>query len=161
MSSSEVLFDCIQIGDIKVLSSVLNRTNIDSINEYGESLLHEAISCEELEIANLLLDMGADVSAINNDGQTILHYAVVKKFADLVSRIIDRGLDIVVSDKHGNQALWTAAFNARGEYRCVELLKIAGADENHKNKNSKSPLDFAEQIGDLELIGILKSSIKE
>jgi hypothetical protein len=59
-------------------------------------------------------------------------------------------------DVYGNGPLWRAAFDARGNYRLVEILIAAGADPNQKNKSDKSPIDFAVTIGDESLKTLLE-----
>ncbi len=73
--------------------------------------------------------------------------------SELILAVESANLNIV--DKFGNNALWTAVFNARGEYDLVKLFKEHKADSNSKNNVGKSPLDFANQIEDEELAAIL------
>ena len=49
-------------------------------------------------------------------------------------------------DTHGNNPLWTAVFNARGEYRIIDLIVNAKGDFNSENQYGKTPLSFAKQI---------------
>jgi ankyrin repeat protein len=62
-----------------------------------------------------------------------------------------------LEDIYGNQALWTAVFNAKGNYTVVEAFLKFKQDVEHKNKYGKSPLDFAKQITDQFLIKILEN----
>lgn len=52
-------------------------------------------------------------------------------------------------------SLWYAVFNANNDYRLVKLLVRYGADALSKNNAIRSPLDFAKQIKDTEMINIL------
>ena len=60
-----------------------------------------------------------------------------------------------VTDCYGNNPLWYAVFNANNDYRLVKLLVKYGADALSKNNAMRSPLDFAKQIEDTEMINIL------
>jgi hypothetical protein len=55
-----------------------------------------------------------------------------------------------------NSPLFSAVFDARGDYRFVRALIAAGADPNHKNKSNKSPIDIAVTIGDETLRTLLE-----
>ena len=57
----------------------------------------------------------------------------------------------------GNTPLWTAVFNANGNYELVELLLKHGANPNSVNNADNTPLKFAETIQDEELIKKLKT----
>jgi ankyrin repeat protein len=62
-------------------------------------------------------------------------------------------------DEHGNTPLWTAVFNAKGDYVIVEQLIQASANPNSQNRHGRSPLDFARQIKDRDLISILEDTV--
>ena len=70
---------------------------------------------------------------------------------------------INIIDYYGNNPLWYAVFNANDDYCLVKLLVKYGADALSKNNAMRSPLDFAKQIEDTEMINILtdkKSNFK-
>lgn len=52
-------------------------------------------------------------------------------------------------------SLCYAVFYANNDYRLVKLLVRYGADALSKNNAMRSPLDFAKQIEDTEMINIL------
>nr|WP_235549934.1 ankyrin repeat domain-containing protein [Paenibacillus sp. Soil766] len=98
-----------------------------------------------------------DVSMTNADGQTPLHY--ISTFPEIVvaQEILKKGGDINIRDKYGNNALWTAVFNCKGKYYdMVELFMQYKPDVLTKNKAGRSPLDFANQVGNEKLIALLK-----
>ena len=49
---------------------------IDIVNKFGYSVLHEALECDELDTAQVLIDKGGDINIKNNDGFTQLHVFV-------------------------------------------------------------------------------------
>lgn len=76
---------------------------------------------------------------------------------DIAREILKRGGDINIRDKYGNNALWTAVFNCKGRYyHMIELFMQYNTDTTTKNNADRSPLDFAKQIGDTKLIGMLE-----
>jgi cytohesin len=92
--------------------------------------LHEAASWGHMEIAELLIDNGADVNVKSGFGHTPLHWAA------------------------GN---WAASEEVNDEGRQVaELLIAKGADVNAKTDNGRTPLDFAIQFKKPETADLLR-----
>ena len=75
----------------------------------------------------------------------------------MAEKILDGGGDLNVIDSDGNTPVWTAVFNARAKYGMVETLARLGAAKvaDQKNKHGRSPSDFASQIGDKTILGLL------
>lgn len=143
-------------GDEAVLR-LRELTDVNLLNDSGENLLHVAIAYSNTAAALELLRLGVDVNHQAVNGMTPLHYAAVQKNASVARGILDCGGNPAIVDIHGNSALWTAVFNARGEFSIVELLLNHGAGSvaHLKNKHGRSPRDFAAQIGDSTLIALL------
>lgn len=152
-----VLMDIFQIircdSTADILRS-LNSIDINILNDDKENLLHEAIA-HNSKCATILLERGINIDQQTRDGATPLHYAADLQQFDLAKKIIEKGCQINLLDKHGNNPLWYAVFGAKGKYKLVDLLVKNGADPLSKNKAGRSPLDFAKQIKDEELIKIL------
>lgn len=89
---------------------------------------------------------------------TPLHYCAANNSFDVAEVLLKNSVQINISDKFGNQPLWTAVFNSKGNYWLVVQLVNLGSDCDYKNISNKSPLDFAKQIQDIELIKLLKHS---
>jgi len=132
--------------------------NIDAKDKFGSSALHYSISEGNCNITFFLLNKGADVTVQDSSGSTPLHYAVVYNAFDVAKALVEKNDKLLaIEDKYGNEPLWTAVFNARGNYEFVKLFVENGANVNHKNKVDKSPLDLAIDMGDKSLISILKN----
>jgi uncharacterized protein len=139
--------------------AIKNGSNIDEKDEFDTTALHYSISESNPDVTRLLLDLGADVKAQDNQGSTPLHYAVEYGVIDIVELILAKDSSTVaISDKHGNQPLWTAVFNARGTYKIVQLLLRNGADPTHKNNVEKSPLELAKQMNEVALTVMLETA---
>jgi uncharacterized protein len=119
------------------------------------TMLHMAIAYKKPLHAYELIKRGVNVNAQDTDGQTPLHYAAMHGEIDIAKTLLNHGAKQQLHDRYGNAPLWYAVFNARGAYDFVELLMKAGGDQNHKNASLKSPLDFAIQINDGQLVKIL------
>jgi ankyrin repeat protein len=108
----------------------------------------------------LLLEHGADVTAQDKDGSTPLHYAIENCLDSVVETLVKKNRAVIaIADKHGNEPLWTAAFDARGDYEAFLLLLSYGADPTDLNKVNSSPLDLAKRMGEDALLRILESNL--
>ena len=151
--SSEI-FSIVRNGTYLEYSEVISDTNVN-LTEHGQNLLQEATANNKVDIAADLVERGIDLNYQDTDGATALNYCIEYNDETTATLLIQQNININIEDKYGNQALWYAVFNARGEYNLVNLLLANGADAHHKNHAGRSPLDFASQINDRELIFLL------
>jgi ankyrin repeat protein len=150
------LFQAVRRNDSDTFYSQIDKVDINLIDEDGQNLLHEAVSFNNTLLGKELITRKINVNHKDGNSQTPLHYIANKKETELALLILNGGGDLNIEDKYGNQPLWTAVFNARGDYKIVKQFMNFSPDINHKNRNDKSPLDFAQQISDQSLISILK-----
>ncbi|AIZ65402.1 hypothetical protein PK28_17165 (plasmid) [Hymenobacter sp. DG25B] len=130
--------------------------NINVRNENGQSLLQEAIAARNESAARLLLRQQLDVNSQDDQGATALHYVALYQTPALGQRILQQGGNLALLDQHGNSPLWTAVFNARGQYDVVDLFLQYQADPQSVNRYGKTPADFATQIQDPYLMRVLQ-----
>jgi uncharacterized protein len=152
------LFELIILDNKSTLMPLLEKIqNINTLNDEENNLLQVALTYERIEIAFELIKRGINVNNQNNSGQTALHYSAEPNKLEIAKVIMDHGGDLSIEDKYGNTPLWTATFEARGKYDVVSLFIQRNANPYHKNKNNKSPLDFAKQINDYDLVKVLST----
>jgi uncharacterized protein len=150
------IFQAIRLGDRGAYHTALQRLNINIQDEDGQSLLHEAIACNNLDFGLDLIKRGINVNLADDNAQTALHFAALYNSFQLASAILKNGGNLNLTDVHGNNPLWTAVFNCKGKhYDMVQLFMENGGDPLTKNKHGRSPLDFANQVKDQKLINIL------
>lgn len=125
----------------------------------GGTLLHHSIAYGAHQVAVELIRRGIDVNMQDSNGQSALHFAAESCNVTVAELLIQHGGRFDLLDVHGNSPVWTAVFNARGNYELVRLfLKHGGARMvKVRNRHGRSPLDFAVQIGDQELINCLSN----
>lgn len=152
------LFQAIKINSYDLFYSEIDKADINQVNEYGQNLLHEAVTSRNVEFVNELIKRHIELNHKDANFQTPLHYAAYHKTLEIAETILIYGGSLNVEDKYGNQPLWTAVFNARGNYELVLIFLRFKPDVNHRNNNCKSPLDFARQINDKILVSILEKS---
>lgn len=130
--------------------------NLNIRNEFGQNLLHEAIAHKNHTAAVDLIKNKINVNQQDNNGLTPLHYCAEYNDVLIAKIILENKGDLSIENAYGNTPLWTAVFNSDGRYDLVQLFMNYGANSRKKNKNNKSPLDFALQIGDNNLIKLLE-----
>jgi hypothetical protein len=115
----------------------------------GDTALHMAAAGFRYEIAQALIDRGADCAARNRRGAQPLHYAADSNIwnpasqATTIDCLIRAGADPNASDKSGVAPLHRAV-----RTRCaaaVEALLAGGANPRGRNKGGSTPLHLAVQ----------------
>jgi hypothetical protein len=122
---------------------------------FSQSALVVAIERGQLQIAELLIDSGAD---LNKPGatDTPLQAASEKGYVSLVELLLNRGADIKLQS-FGQSALIDAA--RAGQLAVVELLLKRGADPNTSvGGTSSTALDIAEQYQHADVAALLISA---
>jgi ankyrin repeat protein len=152
------IFQVVRRGKIHLYERNIDKFDIDIRNEYGQSLLHEAIAYKQSEIAIDLLDRAIDVNIQDRNGQTVLHFIGFHPDIVLAEKIIEKGGNLELKDLYGNTPLWYAVVNARGKYELVELFMKYHTDSTSKNNAGRSPVDVAVQMEDETLLNILSES---
>ena len=127
------------------------------MDEFGRTDIFYSISKGDKE--KFLQELGEinDIDIVDSNGMNLLFFACCHNQVVIAEKLIDNGIKIDSPDKFGNTPLWRATFECKGKnYDLVELLVKNGANINSTNNARKSPIMFAETIGDQKLISILK-----
>ncbi|MDO9179974.1 MAG: ankyrin repeat domain-containing protein [Agitococcus sp.] len=123
--------------------------------KYGKTALMMA---SNPDIAQLLIDAGADVNETDHDVRTALMMA---SNPDIAQLLIDNGADINATDKDGNTALILNAGtnnSTTGDSNISEIFKLLianGADLNLKNTKGHDAMFFAKQANNQDQIKML------
>ena len=152
---------CLGYHNLEIVKKLLDKgADVNLQNKDGETALmmtcrtfecDECDKCDEndcnkchtnfVEIAQKLLDKGADVNLQSNEGETALMISVTsyrcKK--ELVHKLLDKGADVNLQDKNGK----TALMNVHEDVEIVKKLLDKGADPTLKDKNGFSALSNA------------------
>uniref|UniRef100_A0A672PPK8 Ankyrin-1-like n=1 Tax=Sinocyclocheilus grahami TaxID=75366 RepID=A0A672PPK8_SINGR len=116
----------------------------------GFTPLHIAAHYENLNVAQLLLNRGADVNFMPKNGITPLHIASRRGNVIMVRLLLDRGAKIDAKTKDELTPLHCAARN--GHVRIIEILLDQGTPIQAKTKNGLSPIHMAAQGDHLDCI---------
>jgi Ankyrin repeats (3 copies) len=104
-------------------------------------------------VAEFLLDHGANVNGADGLKQTPLHTAADRGSDDVAKILIDRGADIDARDSLGATPLQYAAL--RGHKTVVELLIARGAIVNAQTLTGKTALHLAATAGHTDVVALL------
>ena len=135
------LMVAIQADSLKTAKVLIQdpRTQVEFDNPNGESPLMLAAIRNQLEIAQLLIDRGAEV---NRAGWTPLHYAASRGHIAMMRLLLDKSAYIDAESPNGNTPLMMAAYYGKSPL-AVKLLLEEGADPTITNKNGNTALDLA------------------
>lgn len=100
--------------------------------------LHLAAGNDFLELAELLIENGADLASRTDSGETPLHKAAYKGHTEVMNLLLTHGANVMSRNKRGETPLHSAAF--KGRRQAVELLISHGADIMSKSMNGSTPL---------------------
>ncbi|GAP83599.2 putative NACHT and Ankyrin domain protein [Rosellinia necatrix] len=129
------------------------RRRWDFVTLKGQTPLLWAVLNGYSEVAQLLLDKGADTESKDKDGQTPLFWAARNGHKEVAQLLFDKGADIESKDKNGQTPLFWAARN--GHKEVAQLLLNKGADTESKDKNGQTPLFWAARNGHKEVAQLL------
>ncbi|XP_064643262.1 ankyrin-1-like isoform X3 [Lineus longissimus] len=146
-----------RFGNIKVglkLLEVYTPEDVRKANMDGDQAIHFAVTTDNLELVETLIDRGADKDAKNEFGFTPLHFAVLSRNLPAVTFLVKKaGVNVNAVDKDGNQAIHFAVTTANLEL--VETLIDRGADKDAKNEFGFTPLHLAVLSGNLLAVSFL------
>lgn len=135
MRINEELLNAVKNRGMNEISAALKKgADVNYEAETGMSPLSYAQGENDLEIAKVLLENGADVNYRYQSDQlkTVLHFAAMDEQYEMLKLLIAFTPDINVRDVFGNNPLWTAAYT--NNLDMIELLLKHGADAFTQNR---------------------------
>ncbi len=119
---------------------------VNAVNSRGYTALARAVAHNNVQVARLLLQHGADANIPNVHGRTALFKAIgkdIKIFRDLLNPI--HKVDVNHRDHNGNSVLhhlssashWDSFIELK-----FKMLMVRGIDINVKNNNGRTPFFF-------------------
>ncbi|MCZ6672994.1 MAG: ankyrin repeat domain-containing protein [Verrucomicrobia bacterium] len=148
------LADAVEKGESFQIQALLSKDiDVNDPQIDGMTALHWAANHNDAELANVLLDRGANAAAENRYGITPLYLACLNGNAKLVRHLLDAGADPNAAINGGETALLTAA--RTGKIGAVKALIEAGADVEAKERNGQTAMMWAAAQGHVEVVQAL------
>jgi uncharacterized protein len=151
------LFLALREPSPKVAQVLIRAPKIDlnPLTDQGESPLMMAVFKGQVETAQQLIKLGADV---NKTGWTPLHYAATAGHAQLVSILLANYAYIDAESPNKTTPLMMAAHY--GTPGVVKLLLEEGADPLLKNDLGLTAIDFAQNAKKLDSVEIISAFVR-
>ncbi|WP_374698648.1 ankyrin repeat domain-containing protein [Wolbachia endosymbiont (group B) of Limnophora tigrina] len=145
-------------GYIESAEYLINKgANLDQQDSIGRTLLHKAAEDGNLAAVKFLIDQGARLDVLDKWNDTPLHVAanvkVNKDHTEIVDYLIQKGADINLT--HNYTPIHLAI--TRGNLDMVKCLIDNGADLYVKRACDGTPLAYAKQQGQIEIVNYMDS----
>ncbi|KFH45075.1 Serine/threonine-protein phosphatase 6 regulatory ankyrin repeat subunit C-like protein [Hapsidospora chrysogenum ATCC 11550] len=140
---------------VKVLLKHMEDVEVDAKDLTDGTPLAAACWKGNLEIAELLVDAGADTRSRDNTGWTPLHMAAFHDHAGIVNLLLNKGADVAATNEIGYTPLHAAATSPTTMGSTVDLLLKHGACVNARHSYGATPLGMASYAGNVEVATIL------
>ena len=155
----------IQRGTVRMVEIFLeNGVDVNGL-VYGDTPLLTASIYKRVDIAQRLIELGADVNKRNSKGYTPFHAAVASNrvffergiqaptLSDVMLFLIERGADINIPNSHGSTPLYTAI--EQNKVQAVHVLIQHDVDVNQVNPDGHTPLYAAVLNERVEIVRLL------
>jgi hypothetical protein len=126
----------------------------DPMLDYLPTALHRCVSGECIEMAQLLIQHGVNMSPVNSRGETPLHHAFrTESLETWVTLLVDAGADIFASSESGKTILSTATM--RGSLSTVQLLLGRGVIPTTRDEYGNTLLHDVAVGGNAVIFGLM------
>ena len=129
-------------NSIKCINYLIDYINPDILDSQGNTALHIACLCSDLEIVSVLVQKNFSLDSENVKGHLPLHFACLREDKDIILYIISVMLyDVDQFDKNGNALIHFACLNLK--FKTIQFLyERFGANLNLMNKKNQLPLQI-------------------
>ena len=144
-------------GNIEIAMLLLQSgANVDTMNEVGNTALHEAAQIGRPRTVRLLLEHHANIDILSRDGWTPLMLASCEGKIEIMELLIQSGAAVDSSNNEGWKPLLLAS--RYGHLKIVKLLIQSGGAVDSSDNEGWAPLLSASTLGHLEIAQLLIQS---
>ncbi|HEX8738442.1 MAG TPA: ankyrin repeat domain-containing protein [Pyrinomonadaceae bacterium] len=128
----------------------------------NQTVLYLAVTRAREDLVQKLLEKGADPNIADSDGAVPLAEACIgsRLSQNIVKMLLDKGAKVNHQEKNGATPLIYIAANnqttAENRQTVAKMLLDAGADKKIKDKDGRKALDWANKMGNKDLVDLLK-----
>lgn len=146
-------------GDFEAVNHFLrdDPTIVNLKDEYGFTVLHDAVGEHYFKMVELLIESGADVNAQNDHGIAPLHLAAYGETAEI---LIKSGAEVDIQSIRGETPLYLMSSEQDGFDVMVVLLEN-GANPNLKNAIQQTAIEAALLRGETDKVELIKKYIDD
>ena len=142
---------------------LLSEIDVNHVTRAGETALLCAQSTKDFDMTSALIEEGANINFINPRGITVLNRAIGKnRSPEFLDKLIRKGADVNAQDANGETALFHVLKDTNApspaKIEKIRVLLQHGADVNHFNSNSSTPLMATVLFCDAKVLKVLLSS---
>ena len=156
LSLYEYALQSLNNNDTAAVISISKELSSDFADSDGETLLWKAVQRKKIDIAEALLNAGANINIPDKAGWFPLHIAVQNQDINMVDLLLRYNPEINAQNKYGNTAIWLAVFYAKGQEDIINLLLNSGADPYQKNNAGINAIQLAQLIANYDNLSIFK-----
>ena len=132
----ETLKNCSVYSVDNIREAIKKGVDLNLVNSNGDSLLTDVLANRRFDVAELLIQNGADVNFKFNGGTTALFY-LTEGDEDKLEWLNDHGADVNVTDDNGQSALFYLLCR---DLKISKMLIDAGANVNIRDNNGYTVL---------------------
>ena len=147
-------------GDLK---GIQNTIEIDEIavnfqDEFGRTALSYAAEQDHYNVAEYLVNKGANQKIMDLDGRTPLFYPVIYGHFEMIEYLVGQGADLSVKDQFGRTLISCAS--ERGHLEVVKFLIGKGVDIDARDLVGRTPYSYAIEAGHTDVVQVLFQNTK-
>jgi ankyrin repeat protein len=131
------------------------RPNVNRQNVEGKTALHLAVQGGHLQTTQLLLSSGANPNIPDLEGAVPLHYAVANNGIDIAKSLLLFGAFVNARDYSKETPLFYAIRESNSAIVDLLVNKFK-ADVNIANEDEESPLSYAKELFECDIVLILQ-----
>jgi len=153
--------ECASVGAFKLVETLMAVPGVDKLRNVFGCSVHRAVEQGDMKMLRRLLLMGASVQSVTRPSGTeegggwgVLHFAAAVGDVDVMDYVLQRGCEkeINLQDYGGFTALHVAVH--RGNYECVRLLLMKGANHSVRSGGGLSALHIVIARGDTTMLQV-------
>jgi len=156
IASTEPIVEAAKNGNLQTVKVILAKdpSKLNAIDENKYTALHWACMRAHWDVAEFLIEKGADLNVVGGDGGTQINWAVHHDNVDIIKLMVEKGAKLNIRNRWGMTELHTAIW--RGCIHVVEYLLDHGSDPMIRTNEGWTAMHYAFRSGHDNVIELLK-----